>query len=121
SVGRARASADAQLEAAKTHPAAHLRAVFSSPEAQQWPRKGLGELAARISKGESPAWQGYEYTLDGPRFIRSENVLWGSFSDEPRIFIPQGFHSKLTRSKLKAGDVLINLVGASIGRACVLP
>jgi len=43
-VGRARAAAEAQLEAAKALPAAYLRAVFSSPEVQKWPKKNLGEV-----------------------------------------------------------------------------
>ena len=42
-VERARAAAEAQLEAAKALPAAYLRGVFDSPEVQQWPRKSLGE------------------------------------------------------------------------------
>src|SRR5262249_34573032 len=44
-VEQARAAAEAQLEAAKALPAAYLRAVFESPEAQKWPRKRLGEVA----------------------------------------------------------------------------
>jgi type I restriction enzyme S subunit len=43
-VERARAAAEAQLEAAKTLPAAYLRAVFKSPEAQRWARRRLGEI-----------------------------------------------------------------------------
>ena len=43
-VDRARAAAEAQLEAAKALPAAYLRAVFSSIEAQQWPRKRLDDV-----------------------------------------------------------------------------
>ena len=43
-VERARAAAEAQLEAAKVLPAAYLRAVFKSPEAQQWPKVRLGEI-----------------------------------------------------------------------------
>ncbi len=43
-VERARAAAEARLEAAKALPAAYLRAVFNSPEAQRWPRKPLGEV-----------------------------------------------------------------------------
>ncbi|MGB7591795.1 MAG: restriction endonuclease subunit S [Terriglobia bacterium] len=44
-VKRARAGAEAQLEAAKALPAAYLRAVFSSPKLQQWPMKTLGEIS----------------------------------------------------------------------------
>jgi len=43
-VERARAAAEAQLEAAKALPAAYLRAVFSGPETQKWPVKKLGEI-----------------------------------------------------------------------------
>ena len=43
-VERARAAAQAQLEAAKTLPAAYLRAVFNGPEARFWPTKPLGEV-----------------------------------------------------------------------------
>lgn len=43
-VTQARAAAEAQLAAAKVLPAAYLRAVFNSPEAQHWPRRRLGEV-----------------------------------------------------------------------------
>lgn len=86
-----------------------------------WPSVRLEEVTSRISKGESPTWQGFSYCEEGVRFIRSENVLFGSFSLAPQTFVPSEFHEKLSRSKVKSGDVLINLVGASIGRACVAP
>lgn len=43
-IERARAAAEAQLEAAKALPAAYLRAVFDSPEARKWPRKRLRDI-----------------------------------------------------------------------------
>jgi len=43
-VERARVAAEAQLQAAKAVPAAYLRAVFNSPEAQQWPTQSLIEV-----------------------------------------------------------------------------
>ena len=42
-VSQARAALEAQLAAADALPAAHLRAVFQSPEAQRWPRARLGD------------------------------------------------------------------------------
>jgi type I restriction enzyme S subunit len=53
-VERARAAAEAQLEAAKALPAAYLRAVFSSPEAQQWSRKPMGELCEITARQVDP-------------------------------------------------------------------
>ncbi|MBU4056257.1 MAG: restriction endonuclease subunit S [Proteobacteria bacterium] len=81
----------------------------------------LGEVAKRITKGESPEWQGFAYQDSGPIFVRSENVLWGKLDLSKTTHIPEEFHQKLSRSQLFKGDVLINLVGASIGRACVVP
>ncbi|MBE2201569.1 MAG: restriction endonuclease subunit S [Anaerolinea sp.] len=43
-VAQARQAAQAQLEAAQALPAAYLRAIFDSPEAQSWPRYRLGDV-----------------------------------------------------------------------------
>ena len=81
----------------------------------------LDKVTIRITKGESPSWQGFSYQDHGPLFIRSENVLWGKLDLSKQVRIPEEFHQKLLRSQLLNRDVLINLVGASIGRACVVP
>ncbi len=44
-VERARAAAEARLEAAKALPAAYLRTLFASPESRQWPKKRLGGIS----------------------------------------------------------------------------
>ena len=86
-----------------------------------WPIKPLGEVAERITKGESPKWQGFDYQDDGALFVTSENVRLGEIDLGAPKFIPFGFHKKLSRSELRQGDLLVNLVGASIGRSCVFP
>lgn len=50
----ARAAAEAQLEAAKALPAAYLRFVFNSPEAQQWTRKRLGDVCEITARQVDP-------------------------------------------------------------------
>lgn len=79
------------------------------------------ELSTLITKGESPNWQGFTYHEAGIRFITSENILAREIDLDPAKFISQEFHEKLSRSKICAGDVLVNIVGASIGRAAVVP
>lgn len=81
----------------------------------------LGDISTRLTKGESPNWQGFSYQDNGVIFVRSENVLWGELNLSSPTYISVEFHNKLSRSKLNTGDVLINLVGASIGRTCVVP
>jgi type I restriction enzyme S subunit len=99
---------------------ATLENVFEET-CSNFPQEPLGGHVSRITKGESPGWQGFSYVDDGPLFIRSENVLWGELDLTKQTRIPWEFHEKLARSQLAPEDVLINLVGASIGRACVLP
>src|SRR5262249_3861529 len=51
--------------------------------------------------------------------VTSENVLLGKLDLGSPKFIPLEFHAKLSRSQLARGDLLVNLVGASIGRSCI--
>ena len=89
--------------------------------ARRFGQTKLETVTSRITKGESPEWQGFSYQDTGPLFIRSENVLWGALDPTNAVRISEEFHQKLARSQLRTGDVLINLVGASIGRACAVP
>ena len=76
-------------------------------------------ISELITKGESPNWQGFSYENEGVLFITSENVRDGFLYVSYPKFISPKFDHKLKRSRLKPGDVLINLVGASIGRSCL--
>jgi type I restriction enzyme S subunit len=95
--------------------------MFSGRQDTALSRVKLGEICERITKGESPGWQGFAYCDDGPVFVTSENVLWGRLDLSEPKHIPGEFHQKLARSALRPNDVLINLVGASIGRCCLVP
>ena len=50
-VGRARATAEAQLQAAKALPAAYLREIFDAHEARQWERKPLKDYVLSYRNG----------------------------------------------------------------------
>ncbi len=101
-----------------------LRAVFldmfgdpvTNPKG--WDIKSVVEISTRVTKGESPKWQGFDYVDHGVRFITSENVLWGQL-DYRYKYISEKFNEKLFRSQICEGDLLINLVGASVGRVCL--
>jgi type I restriction enzyme S subunit len=97
--------------------------MFGDPVRNEkgWVIKALGEFTGRITKGESPKWQGFDYLDSGVRFITSENVLWGSVDLQKAKFIHDDFHKKLRRSQLEENDLLVNLVGASVGRSSLCP
>lgn len=79
----------------------------------------LGELSELITKGASPSWQGFSYTEDSSQtlFVTSENVREGYMDLTSPKYIEDGFNEKQKRSVIHKGDFLINIVGASIGRA----
>ena len=94
--------------------------MFGDKAASKEGHVKLGQISERVTKGESPKWQGHSYVDDGALFVTSENVGWGTLLEKEPKFVPLEFHNgKLARSKLKQYDILINLVGASIGRACI--
>ena len=77
------------------------------------------KITTKITKGQSPKWQGFEYQSTGILFVTSENVKDGHIDISDPKYLPIEFNEKIKNSQLKNGDVLINIVGASIGRCAV--
>ena len=84
-----------------------------------WKEYTGAEISERITKGSSPRWQGFEYQKTGCVFITSENVRDGYLDVSQPKYLPIEFHKKQKNSQLKKNDILINIVGASIGRVCL--
>ena len=81
--------------------------------------KRLEEYANLITKGASPKWQGVDYCEEGTLFVTSENVREGYLDLSKRKYLDNKINEIQPRSMLKRNDILINIVGASIGRATV--
>jgi type I restriction enzyme S subunit len=89
------------------------------PIPKSWEVARLGELTSVITKGSSPRWQGFEYCREGVPFIRSQNVGDGKLLLDEIAYLPTSFNEKEKRSIIHTSDLLINLVGASIGRVAI--
>jgi type I restriction enzyme S subunit len=90
-----------------------------TPWPDHWPEKRLGDCVSLITKGTSPNWQGYEYAEGGVVFVRSQNVGWGNLELSGLAYLPEAFNATHRSSIIREHDVLVNLVGASIGRVAV--
>ncbi len=107
----------------KAKPIVHLlqeQLPFDIPVSWRWVK--LAELTELITKGSSPKWQGVTYVpkSEGILFITSENV--GNYvlrKVDDLKYINKEFNEIEPRSILKRGDILMNLVGASIGRTAI--
>lgn len=83
------------------------------------PTERLECFSTLITKGASPKWQGIDYEEDGTLFITSENVQAGYIDFEKRKYLNNRINKIQPRSILQRNDILINIVGASIGRAAI--
>jgi type I restriction enzyme S subunit len=92
---------------------------FPLPEGWNWVR--LGTLCNLITKGSSPKWQGVKYVEpgNGILFITSENVRNYEVNLEKSKYVQEIFNEIEPRSILNQNDILMNIVGASIGRTAI--
>lgn len=93
---------------------------FEIPGNWAWCR--LGDICNTITKGSSPKWQGVQYvdSLDkGILFITSKNVDSFKIDLTDSSYVESKFNEIEPRSILKKGDLLTNIVGASIGRTAL--
>jgi type I restriction enzyme S subunit len=117
SVERAREAAEMQLAAAKALPAAYLRAVFDSDEAQTWPRVRLRDLCTKITDGTH---QPPPFVASGIPFLFVRNIVGGEIDFRVEKHVSQETYEMLTaRSRPERGDVLYSAVG-SFGVAVVI-
>lgn len=82
----------------------------------------MSDISDLITKGASPKWQGFEYcerSDDSILFITSENVGKEEILLNNRKYLSKDFNDKQRRSILEKGDILTNIVGASIGRTAI--
>jgi len=116
-VGRAKAAAEARLEAAKALPAAYLREAFGSGQAQRWPRKRLSTLSSMITDGTH---QPPPFAEEGVPFLFVRNIVSGRIDFEVEKYVSQETYERLVRRcKPERGDVLYTAVG-SFGVAVVI-
>lgn len=86
-----------------------------------WKTTTIGELATKIGSGNTPSGGSAVYQKDGVTFIRSQNVNDNQLKLEDVVFISEEINSRMNGSVVKAGDILLNITGGSLGRSCVVP
>lgn len=85
------------------------------------PNEPLKELASKIGSGSTPSGGKEAYQKSGIPLIRSMNVHFDGFKHDGLAFINDAQAAKLNNVIVQAGDVLLNITGASIGRVTIAP
>lgn len=116
-VERSRQAALAQLEAAKVLPSAYLRAVFNSPEAQNWEDINLGSVSSLVIDGPhvTPT-----YVPKGIPFLTVRNIVNRRIDLSNVSYVSQNDHAEFCRrGKAEKGDILYTKDG-TLGIPCVV-
>ncbi len=86
---------------------------------QEWDVAELGEQTEKVGSGITPTGGSRVYKAFGRPFVRSQNVGWGTLLLDDITYIDEATHSKFPATEIHAGDVFLNITGASIGRSAV--
>ena len=84
-----------------------------------WEVKRLKFLVTKIGSGKTPNGGAERYVDDGVMFLRSQNVHFGGLRLADVAYIDIFTDNEMSGSRVREGDVLLNITGASLGRSCV--
>lgn len=80
----------------------------------------LGDICTKIGSGATPRGGKDAYCNEGITLVRSQNVLDFSFSDNGLAFINEEQAARLNNVEVLSGDILLNITGDSVARACMM-
>ena len=80
----------------------------------------LGDICTKIGSGATPRGGKEAYCSKGVSLVRSQNVLDFTFSQDGLAFINDEQAKKLNNVEVFDGDVLLNITGDSVARACMM-
>ena len=79
----------------------------------------LKHFVMKVGSGSTPRGGSDVYVDSGVAFLRSQNIKDGQISHDDVVYITDEDDESLRRTRVKAGDVLLNITGGSIGRTAV--
>lgn len=86
-----------------------------------WAWSRLGDLCIKTGSGSTPAGGKDAYVSSGVPFLRSQNVYDDGLRLDGVASISEATQERMSSTTVKAGDLLLNITGGSIGRCAVVP
>lgn len=112
----AKTNAESNLQNARAIFNSHLQSVFAE-RGEGWMEMPLGEIC-QVKDGTHNSPQ---YVTKGIPFVTQKNIREGGLSFEKIKFISEEDHKDFyRRSNVAKGDILISMIGANRGMACLV-
>lgn len=84
-----------------------------------WETGRLGQLTTKIGSGKTPSGGAEIYVDEGVLFLRSQNIYDEGIELREIVRIPKAIDEEMRSTRVSAGDILLNITGASLGRTCL--
>lgn len=88
---------------------------------QEWKMGKTKYYTSKIGSGKTPKGGAEVYTHSGILFLRSQNIYDEGLNLDNPTYITSEVDNDMANTRVQAEDVLLNITGGSIGRACVMP
>lgn len=88
---------------------------------EHWNVFKLKQLTSKIGSGKTPRGGSEVYALSGVLFLRSQNIYDDGLHLNDVVYISDEINEEMSGTQVSAGDILLNITGASLGRTCVVP
>jgi len=88
---------------------------------EHWDIGRLGFLCDRMGSGKTPLGGFETYADSGVVFVRSQNVYDEGLLLDDVVFISPETDEAMSGSRVRPGNILLNITGAAIGRTCLAP
>ena len=89
------------------------------------PQQGVGQwlrvkdVSSKVGSGKTPRGGADAYLDEGVAFLRSQNVHNDGLRLDDVAFISTEIDEEMSSTRVREGDVLLNITGGSLGRCCV--
>ena len=86
-----------------------------------WKVKKIKYLVNYIGSGKTPRGGAEIYTDEGVMILRSQNIYDDGLRLKDVAYVPEAVEALQRNTRVRPGDVLLNITGASIGRSSLVP
>ena len=88
---------------------------------EHWDIKKVKHITSYIGSGKTPRGGSEVYAEHGVLFLRSQNIYPDGLRLKEKTYIDKIMDHEMKNTRVKRQDVLLNITGASIGRASIVP
>jgi type I restriction enzyme S subunit len=88
---------------------------------KHWEVRKIKTIVEKVGSGITPRGGGSVYVDEGVMLLRSQNVYFEGFKLNDVAHITDAIDKNMSNTRVKEGDVLLNITGGSIGRCYFVP